>query len=130
VLLSLFRQIDLRVGRLLLIRSSFEKRERTLTLSAMCKENGPDEMATPEPKVEGDDDLHERAMKWPEDPVDSVSWLYRVYGQWTYSYMNLVLEKGKNQTKNQTLDGTQLTQDDLYRVPDAMRSNLLSEKFR
>jgi hypothetical protein len=90
----------------------------------MCKESGP-ETATPDPKVEGDDDLHERAMRWPEDPVDSVSWLRRIYGQWTYSYMGLVLTKGKNQK-----DLTRLTQDDLYRVPDAMRSNLLSEKFR
>jgi hypothetical protein len=93
----------------------------------MCKESGPGAMTTHEPELEGDDDLHERAMRWPEDPVHGFSWLYQFYAQWTYSYMGLVLTKGKNQTLK---DGTHLSQDDLYRVPDAMRSNLLSEKFR
>jgi hypothetical protein len=93
----------------------------------MCKENGRGEMATPEPELEGGDDVHERAMRWPEDPVDGFSWLYQIYNRWTFSYMGSVLTKGKNQTLK---DGSRLTQDDLYRVPDAMRSTLLSEKFR
>lgn len=96
----------------------------------MCKENGSGVLATPapEPELEGDDEKHERVMRWPEDrPVDGFSWLYQIYNVWTYSYMNLVLTKGKNQTLK---DGTHLMQDDLYRVPDSMRSNLLSEKFR
>lgn len=93
----------------------------------MCKESGTGVVATAEPELEGDDDLHERSMRWPEDPVHGFSCLYQFYNQWTYSYMGLVLTKGKNQTLK---DGTHLTQDDLYRVPDAMRSNLLSEKFR
>jgi hypothetical protein len=96
----------------------------------MCKENGRGVMTTPERELEGDDDLHERAMRWPEDPVDGISWLhkiYNIYDRWTFSYMSAVLTKGKNQKLK---DGTHLTQDDLYRVPDAMRSNILSEKFR
>jgi hypothetical protein len=92
----------------------------------MCKESGYDEMATPEPE-KGGNALHERAMRWPEDPVDGVSWFYQIYDRWTFSYMSSVLTKGKNQTLK---DGTPLTQDDLYRVPDAMRSAVLSEKFR
>jgi hypothetical protein len=94
----------------------------------MCKESGPGEVSTPaEPELEGADDLHERTMGWPEDSVDGISWLYKIYDRWTYAYMSAVLTKGKNQTLK---DGTHLTQDDLYRVPEAMRSTVLSEKFR
>jgi hypothetical protein len=95
----------------------------------MCKENGRGEMASPEPELEGDEDLHERAMRWPEETVDTAYgfWLYQIYNRWTFAYMGAVLTKGKNQTLK---DGTHLTQDDLYRVPAAMRSNVLSEKFR
>jgi hypothetical protein len=92
----------------------------------MCKDSGHGSSTELE-WFEGGDGLNERAMRWPEDSVDGFSWLYQLYDRWTFSYMGPVLIKGKNQTLK---TGTHLTQNDLYRVPDDMRSTLLSAKFR
>lgn len=51
--------------------------------------------------------------------------LKAVYSSWSFSYMNPVLHKGKRQFK----DGHHLTLDDLYDVPDDMRSEYLVNEF-
>lgn len=67
-------------------------------------------------------------MRWPEDPDGGLSsCFYQLYDRWTYAYMGPILAKGKSQVLQ---DGTRLSQDDLFQVPDSMRSKALSQKFR
>lgn len=84
--------------------------------------------------------------RWPEDPPNDGDdeaaggdkglepacctpscWLYRIYSNWMYSYMNVVLSKGAKQSKGgeEDLDAAHLTSDDLYVVPRTMEASLL-----
>jgi len=65
---------------------------------------------------------------WPENfgrERNIKRWLLGIYNRWSYSYMNPVLRKGRRQFK----DGEHLLLEDLYEVPDDMRSELLVERF-
>lgn len=62
---------------------------------------------------------------WPEAD-GSLSFFAQTWQRWTYSYMNPLLNKGARQTLD---DGTHISADDLFRVPETMESALLSEKF-
>lgn len=89
--------------------------------------------------------------RWPEDPpsydTDSaggihkqplcslLSYLRRLYGNWTYSYMNIVLKKGAQQNRRKGGSAAHvghqyLTSDDLYSVPRNMRSDRLVHDFQ
>ena len=68
---------------------------------------------------------------WPEDPSsDEVrspwKFLKREWSNWTFSYMNIVLKKGKQQCKE---NGIHLSVKDLYSVPTSMKSIKLVDKF-
>jgi hypothetical protein len=52
-------------------------------------------------------------------------WFRDVFTSWSFSYMNPILRKGKRQFK----DGHHLTLEDLYDVPDDMRSEYLVQRF-
>jgi hypothetical protein len=52
-------------------------------------------------------------------------WFRNVYTSWSFSYMNPILRKGKSQFK----DGHHITLEDLYDVPDDMRSEYLVKRF-
>jgi hypothetical protein len=67
---------------------------------------------------------------WPEylggrEPVRICVWIQDVYTSWSFSYMNPILRKGKRQFK----DGHHLGLDDLYDVPEDMRSEYLVQRF-
>jgi hypothetical protein len=73
---------------------------------------------------------------WPEYLVGSgggnksragmcVWWFRNVCTSWSFSYMNPILRKGKRQFQ----DGHHLTLEDLYDVPDDMRSEYLVQRF-
>lgn len=93
---------------------------------------------------------------WPEDIDRDATgcglgrWACRVYNNWTYSYMNTVLQKGaaanktlRNKKSNKIDDDNEstdesdndedgkihLTSDDLYPVPRQMKSNRLVRNF-
>lgn len=52
-------------------------------------------------------------------------WFRNVFTSWSFSYMNPILRKGKQQFK----DGHHLTLEDLYDVPDDMKSEYLVKRF-
>jgi hypothetical protein len=65
---------------------------------------------------------------WPEylgGRARMCGWFRNVFTSWSYSYMNPILRKGKDQFK----DGHHLTIEDLYDVPDDMRSEYLVKQF-
>ena len=70
-------------------------------------------------------DAPERSHQWPED-AENLSWSYRLFLAWTYAYMSPLLVKGARQHK----DGVRLVQEDLFEVPEAMKSESLSTQFR
>jgi hypothetical protein len=59
---------------------------------------------------------------WPEV---TGNWFQQTLKSWTYCYMRPLLRKGKKQS----LDGEHLTQDDLYDVPEKMKSEVLVSSF-
>ena len=59
---------------------------------------------------------------WPETQGNT---LERLVKCWTFSYMRPLLRKGRRQF----LDGSHLTGDDLFDVPDSMKAKDLVEKF-
>lgn len=67
------------------------------------------------------------AWAWPEDsrPVTFRGRMRRLYNSWTYSYMHPILQKGRRQFQ----DKNHLTQEDLFEVPDDLRSALLLQQF-
>lgn len=73
-----------------------------------------------------------RATITPKDPWPEVRNLEQsrwrqMWSIWTYSYMNELLSKGRRQMEQ---DGvTHLTQEDLFKVPEAMDSKYLSSLF-
>lgn len=77
-----------------------------------------------------------RLLVWPEDEVydsrlysilNPVKYLHTKWRYWTFSYMDLVLDKGAKQNKR---GGNEcLTSDDLYAAPKAMESTRLVECF-
>jgi ATP-binding cassette, subfamily C (CFTR/MRP), member 1 len=110
-------------------------------------------MGSEEDEVEDSDRRHHQRLsilnQWPEDPPQpgevgtdvslcctTSCWLYRIYNNWTYSYMNVVLRKGAKQSKLKSGDdddddlGGQLTSDDLYAVPRDMESSLLATQMK
>ncbi|KAL7574900.1 hypothetical protein ACA910_010731 [Epithemia clementina (nom. ined.)] len=66
------------------------------------------------------------ARQWPEDNNDDFWWPYRIYRLLTYSYLSPLFAKGVRQHK----DGTRLGNEDLFEVPEMMRSARLSRQFR
>lgn len=64
---------------------------------------------------------------WPEEPNANTSWLALICKRWTYAYMRRVLDKGSRQMLP---DGSHLSEQDLYVVPDSMKSAFLIAKFR
>jgi hypothetical protein len=60
---------------------------------------------------------------WPE--YLGFGWFRNVFISWSFSYMNPILRLGKRQFK----DGHHLTLEDLYDVPDDMRSEYLVKRF-
>jgi hypothetical protein len=65
---------------------------------------------------------------WPEylDGKERIcGWFRNVFTSWSFSYMNPILRKGKHQFK----DGHHLNLEDLYDVPDDMRSEYLVKRF-
>lgn len=65
--------------------------------------------------------------KWPEERNKEHSWFRQCYDRWTYSYMDIILEKGSRQFLE---GGKNLTHDDLFSVPVAMQSKGLRKQFR
>ena len=53
-------------------------------------------------------------LPWPESQSN-------FFARWSYSYMNPLLSKGRRET---------LTKDDLWNVPDNLRSSTLLNKFK
>lgn len=64
-------------------------------------------------------------LPWPEEATD-LSIVAKCWQRWSYSFMNPLLSKGSKQTLD---DGTHLSEEDLYRVPDSLKSSFLVEKF-
>ena len=64
---------------------------------------------------------------WPETVKASgcCPRLRGLYSSWSFSYMNPILRKGKDQFK----EGDHLEIGDLYKVPDDMRSEVLVARF-
>lgn len=62
---------------------------------------------------------------WPEDNMECLS-LINVFQRWTYSYLNPLLRTGSQQKK----EGFRLEQSHLYKVPQSMSSDLLSDHFQ
>ena len=69
-------------------------------------------------------DKHED-MGWPEDARD-VCRPYLEYQRWTYSYLSQLLAKGSRQQR----DGMRLSEEDLFDVPESIKSETLSAHFR
>jgi len=65
--------------------------------------------------------------EWPEEKNDHVSWPALIRRRWTYCYMNRVLNKGSRQM---LVDGTHLSEEDLYKAPHTMEAAFLLSKFR
>ena len=65
---------------------------------------------------------------WPEDRKETKLWsiLRHEFDNWTYSYMNRLLKRGSRQGLE---DNTKLTQDDIFDVPQSMRSDHLVSEF-
>ena len=64
-------------------------------------------------------------LPWPEEATN-LSIIAKCWQRWSYSFMNPLLSKGSKQTLD---DGTHLCEEDLYRVPDSLRSSFLEQKF-
>ena len=82
-------------------------------------------MATSEGKAENAVSESKPMFAWPEED-SSLSFFEQTWQRWTYSYMNQLLSKGARQTLD---DGTHISPDDLFRVPDSLGSEFLSKKF-
>lgn len=67
-------------------------------------------------------------MRWPEEP-GSAPWPVLTYRRWMFSYMARILCKGSQKALGAYAGGPRLTQDDLYRVPEAMDTAHLDEEF-
>ena len=70
----------------------------------------------------------EHRKRWPESSEREGSIFCRIAGlcdAWFYSYMWEILRKGRRQFK----DGKHLSQEDLFEVPDEMRSRNLVDDF-
>lgn len=61
---------------------------------------------------------------WPED--NKTCSILQFFQNWTYGYMNTVLEKGSQQKKT----GHHLVEDDLFAAPAHMRSTVLADTLR
>lgn len=96
-------------------------------LESLSVSNDENEAAPKRPlhKIADDD---ETSNPWPEsrDWPRNLRWLYRLGESWSYSYMGPILRKGRRQFK----DGEHLTHDDLFEVPEDLRSSDLVTKFR
>ena len=68
------------------------------------------------------------SMRWPEEP-GSAPWPVMQYRRWMFSYMASILQKGSQKALEDDASAARLTQDDLYRVPEAMDTAVLDEKF-
>ena len=66
-------------------------------------------------------------MRGPEEP-GSAPWPVLTYRRWMFSYMARILRKGSRKALGDD-DGARLTQDDLYRVPEAMDTAYLDREF-
>ena len=66
--------------------------------------------------------------QWPEDRPrrGQAGRLFQIFESWSYSYVNPILRKGRQQFKT----GNHLTADDLFDVPDDMRAQVLASQFR
>mmetsp|Transcript_7157 Transcript_7157/g.10475 ORF Transcript_7157/g.10475 Transcript_7157/m.10475 type:complete len:1354 (-) Transcript_7157:106-4167(-) len=71
--------------------------------------------------------MSSKSLPWPEDRNGQIAWLRQVWSRWTYSYMNIVLDKGSRQMLP---NGTHLAQDDLFAAPPAMEATRLASLFR
>ena len=73
-------------------------------------------MSDEEKDVPNEDSFSDRngGLSWPESQSN-------FFTRWTYSYMNPLLSKGRLQT---------LRMDDLWNVPDDLRSSTLLNKFK
>ena len=66
-----------------------------------------------------------RGQPWPEEAAN-LSIVSKCWQRWSYSFMKPLLDKGSRQTLD---DGTHLSEDDLFRVPDSLKSSFLEQKF-
>jgi ABC-type multidrug transport system fused ATPase/permease subunit len=68
--------------------------------------------------------------QWPEDDTSNkffpCSFFSRLWKNWTFAYMSVVLQKGSQQTRK---GGSHLSQDDLFVVPRSMKSTELVASF-
>jgi len=117
-------------------------RQSTGGESELLEEAEPVGGVTGELFIDNDADANGTAKKqrpWPEDPVEggqSLSvfrFIYRrFYERWMFSYMNEILRKGSRQTHGNDKvlnEAHELTNEDLFAVPKAMDSRLLSSLF-
>ena len=90
--------------------------------SAMTDDN---DSRRSDPQHGGDHDA-DQSLAWPEEARTAPNALVLCYRWWTFSYMGRVLRKGARQRR---ADGAHLTPEDLYRVPPAMETAYLDERF-
>ncbi|CAB9498980.1 Oligomycin resistance ATP-dependent permease YOR1 [Seminavis robusta] len=95
---------------------------KKLELSTTGEENtGYDEVDAQEQAL--NDDENRPSKNWPEKEGTRFQ---QIFKSWTYSYMMPLLQKGRHQFK----DGSHLTQQDLFAVPQEMVAKKLVEEFR
>jgi ABC-type multidrug transport system fused ATPase/permease subunit len=94
----------------------------------------PEDPSYPATTVEEEEHDDEKDKTTSSSSSSSSSWsfwlgrsLRRQFQNWTYSYMNVVLDQGKHQTRNNGI--TNLTKDDLFPVPATMRSEHLVQLY-
>lgn len=66
-------------------------------------------------------------VTWPEERDPSQWWLPHIYKRWMYTYMGPLLSKGARQSKTDHV--SHLSPEDLYPIPESMRSTELSKRF-
>ena len=103
-----------------------DQKKDVVNVTSIMKKHQQQQPCWPEDDDTDDTDGMERSNKNNRSSWSLTKAVRNIYNKYTYSYMNVILRKGKLQRNDKTV---QLTQSDLYNIPKNQTAHVLRNKF-